>query len=94
MSRDDGFPRADLDSAYQADRKVKAILRRGGDPWRTTAILGLHVFVIIESWRVGERVTLDDAAPMAWTTDDLDEARAVLIEAGLLDDESKVPARS
>lgn len=88
--RNDGFGWADIDTGYYSDTKVKALARRVRDPIRTAAWLDLHKSTIIESFRLGRRVTMDDAAPYFWT--DLEEARADLIAVGLLDADSMLPA--
>ncbi len=89
MTRSGGFSRADIDPALDADRRVKALVRRVRDPLRTAATMYLFVLTYLESWRTGERVSLDDALPL-WWADDAEDARADLIAVGLLDAESRV----
>lgn len=90
MSRDAGFPIADLDAGLLADPKVVALARRLKDPRQTAAHVALYAAVILESWASGERATLDAAAP-AWWLDDLDDVLANLQAVGLLDSEGRVP---
>jgi hypothetical protein len=90
MTRERGFPRADVDTAIFSDAKVKRLARAVGDPTRTAAFFALYLSVVMQSWHEGERISLDDSAP-AWWMDPLDDALAALVAAELLDDEGKIP---
>lgn len=86
MSRDDGFPIADVDTGLFSDAKVKALARRLKDPHLTAEYLCLWTAVLLESWGEGERVPFVDGVP-AWFTDDVDVAVEHLTAVGMLVDD-------
>ena len=67
MSREDGFPIADVDVSMLEDAKVRQLVRVIGDEAMTARCLIGYTAVVLASWRAGERVTLDEAAPL-WLT--------------------------
>jgi hypothetical protein len=92
MSRDDGFPIADMDTGYLDDPKVRNLWRILGDQGRMTHALALHMATLLASWGSGSRVTVAEAAPL-WLTPD-PELVAALATARLLDGSGRLPARS
>lgn len=63
MSRDDGFPVADIDSSYLDDAKMRVLWQRLQDTSLMTHAVLLHQATFLASWRHGERVTVAEAAP-------------------------------
>ena len=92
MSRDDGFPIADVDTGYLDDSKVRNLWRALGDQGRMTHALALHVATLLASWGAGCRVTVTEAAPL-WLTPDPDLI-AALQKTHLLDGTQRLPVRS
>lgn len=95
MSRSDAFGHADIDVMLMADPKVNALAKRHCERDSVLAMtaLGLYVATVLASWHQGRRLTLDEAEP-GWWSEDLDRYAKVLMDADLLDDERRVPARS
>ncbi len=93
MSRDDGFKVADIDTGLPADPKVVALARRLRGGIRTAAAMGLHEALLLASWRLGERVTIDEALP-AWFLDDPGDLVAALRDVRLIDAEGRIPERA
>lgn len=89
MSRDDGFPVADMDSAYFDDAKMRDLWQRVRDGDRMARAVVLHSATLLASWRQGERVTVAQASPL-WMTHD-DETVADLQAVKLLDRGGKIP---
>lgn len=90
MSRDDGFPVADVDSAYFDDAKMRDLWQRIHDPDQMARAVVLHSATFLGSWRQGERITVAQAAPL-WMHADaalVDHLKAVK----LLDRAGKIPA--
>ena len=92
MSRDDGFPIADLDVALLDDAKVHQLVRSTRDEAVVARCLIAYTSVLLASWRHGYRVPLDEAAPL-WLTD-LDDLAERLSEARLLDEDQTIPANA
>jgi hypothetical protein len=92
VSRDDGFPIADVDSGYFEDAKVRALWQRLRDPDRMARALCLHSATVLASWRQGCRVSAAAAAPM-WLLAD-PELMAALRSAKLLDRSGRLPIAS
>lgn len=92
MSRDDGFDVADVATGLFDDPKVKALWRAIGDQGRVSHALALHMATLLASWRQGNRVTVQEAAPL-WLDPD-PELVAALKKARLLDSAGRIPARS
>jgi hypothetical protein len=90
MSRDDGFKVADTDTGLHADPKVVALARKLGGGIRTAAAMSLYEAVRLASWRLGERVAIEEALP-AWFLDDPSDLVAALRQARLVDDEGRIP---
>jgi len=93
MTRDAGLPRADIDTSLFDDPKVVALVRRLKDSFQIMVHVGLYQAVVLKSWRAGERLTLDEAAP-AWWLEPTDEVRANLEVVGLLDAEGRIPEKA
>jgi hypothetical protein len=93
MSRDDGFPTADIDVGLFSDPKVIALARRLRDPLGTLVHVALYEAVVLASWRAGERVDFNIAAP-GWFLDDLAQYVGNLQAVGLLDDDRRIPAHA
>ncbi len=93
MSRDDGFPRADVSVNLYDDDKVKRLYRElSGDLGRMGHAMMLSDSTLLASWRDGRRLTVHEAAPIWLTVDD--ELVAVLVRVGLLDRSHRRPLRS
>jgi hypothetical protein len=93
VSRDDGFPRADVSVALYDDDKVKRLYRElGGDLGRMGHAMMLCEATLLASWRDGKRRTVHEAAPLWLTVDD--GLVAVLVKVGLLDRSHRRPLRS
>lgn len=92
MSRDDGFPVADVDSAYFEDSKMRDLWQRVHDPDLMARAVVLHAATLLGSWRQGERITVGQATPLWMVTDGelVDHLRVVK----LLDRGGKIPATS
>ncbi len=90
MSREAGFSRADVDTSLLADPKVVHLARQLRDPHLVATATCMYVGLVLASWKAGERVTLEDAAP-AWFLEPVDKIRAALTAAELLDSEGRIP---
>lgn len=86
MSRDDGFPTADLSVGFLRDVKVRR-LRQYGDEQAATL---LYLAVVLSSWEEGYRLTADEADSAVSATP---ERTTALQAVGLLDSEGMVPVR-
>lgn len=92
MSRDEGFPHADVDTGFLNDPKITRL-------WRDLApnsdlmarALTVRLACMLTSWQKGERVSAEDAAP-AWLGAITTEVEA-LVRAGLLDQDARIPRR-
>lgn len=89
MSRDDGFPVADMDSAYFDDAKMRDLWQRLHDADRMARAVILHAATLLGSWRQGERITVAQATPL-WMGADA-ELVADLKAVKLLDRAGKIP---
>jgi hypothetical protein len=93
VSRDDGFPVADVSVALYDDDKVKRLYRElGGDLGRMGHAMMLCEVTLLASWRDGRRLTVHQAAPLWLTVDD--ELVSTLVRVGLLDRAFRRPIRS
>ena len=92
MSRDDGFPVADVDSAYFDDAKMRELWQRIADPDRMARAVTLHSATLLSSWRHGERVTVGQAAPLWLLADELTVADLKAVR--MLDRAGKIPLGS
>lgn len=90
MSRDDGFPTADLDTGFLRDVKVRRLRQHLPAEDMPAAIL-VYEAVMLSSWAEGYRLSADEAdtADCAAATP---ERVAALQAVGLLDSAGKVPA--
>src|SRR5690242_9246637 len=89
MSRDDGFRVADIDVGILDDPKVRSLIRGCADEALAARCLVALVATFVSSWARGERVRLEDAAPL-WISD-LPTLAGQLTVARLLDDEHRIP---
>jgi hypothetical protein len=92
MSRDDGFPIADIDTGYFDDAKLKDLWQLLRDPARMALAVVLHKATVLASWRQGCRVTVAQACPL-WMTVDADIQEA-LVTVKLLDRAGRLPFAS
>lgn len=90
VSRDDGFPRADIDVKLLRDPKVRRLRRVLTTPGDAAAAEHLYLAVLLSSWETGYRVSIDDAVAFEVTTPERLEA---LRTVGLLDANDKIPAQ-
>lgn len=89
MSRDEGFGTADVDVGLLDDPKVRRLVRSLGDPDESAACALLYVALVLGSWAEGDRLTVDEAAPL-WLAVTPDR-RSALRAADLTDDEGRIP---
>jgi len=92
VSRGDGFQTADLDVGLFNDPKIRAVVRTTLDEGLTVRAVLAFVAVVLSSWERGERVSLEDAAPL-WLTS-LDGLQGPLEAVGLLDADGRLPDHS
>lgn len=90
MSRDDGFPVADVDSAYFDDAKMRDLWQRVHDPDLMARAVCLHAATLLGSWRQGERITVAHAAPLWMHADE--QLVGHLKSVKLLDRAGKIPS--
>jgi hypothetical protein len=90
MTREDGFRTADVDTGLLDDPKMRALWRSLRDPAAMSRAVVAYLAAVLSSWRTGERVTAEDAAPL-WSDPDPDVLDA-MTAAGLLDAEHRIPA--
>jgi hypothetical protein len=82
------FRNADVDTGLIDDPKLRRLVRGSGDEGTAARAIVGYIATLLTSWDQGDRVSLEDAAP-AWLTD-LDDLRARLAEAGLLDSDGRI----
>jgi hypothetical protein len=87
--RDEGFPHADIDTGIFDDPKVRALARSSRDEGLVARAILAYIATFTASWRAGDRVTLEDAAPL-WLSDVVDLGER-LRDVRLLDDTNCVP---
>lgn len=92
VSRDDGFTRADIDSSYFEDAKMRALWNLLRDADKMARAVVLHKATLLSSWRHGERVTVHEAAPI-WLPVDAELVTA-LVSVKLLDKGGRVAPAS
>lgn len=92
MSRDEGFAIADVDTSLYGDTKVARLWRELGDQLLMGCAMSLLEATRLTSWREGERVKAEDAAP-TWTPD-IARLLAALVASGLLDRTHRIPKKS
>ena len=88
MSRGDGFATADIDTGLLDDAKMRALWRLLRDPEMMARAVVAYTAAVLASWRTGDRITAEDAAPF-W--DDPADLLSPLVAAGLLDAEHRIP---
>ncbi len=92
MSRDDGFEVADVSTSLYDDPKVRELWRLLADEGLMSRAMALYEATRLASWRLGCRVSAEDACPI-WMR--LDPAvLAALRQAKLLDRSSRIPQKS
>ena len=86
------LPHRHLDVGILDDPKVRQLVRLTRDEAVVARCLIAYVSTVASSWDRGERVSLEDSAPL-WLTalDDLGDRLAVV---GLLDEERRIPERA
>jgi hypothetical protein len=89
MSRDAGFPVADMDTGLLDDPKVRRMVRELRDEALICRCLVAYQATVLASWAEGRRVTVDDAAPV-WLTG-INDLRENLELYGLLDEAGMPP---
>lgn len=92
MSRGRGFDHADIDAGLLDDPKFRALARSIRDEGVLARCCIGYVAVVTGSWSAGDRVSLDEAAPV-WLTA-LDDLRERLQAVGLLDGDGRIPAHA
>jgi hypothetical protein len=88
MTRGDGFTTADIDTGLLDDAKMRHLWRLLRDPATMARAVVVYTAAVLASWRTGDRVTAEDAAPL-WN--DPADLLAPLVTVGLLDAEHRVP---
>ena len=88
--RDDGFLHADIDTNLYSDPKIVQLARTYRDPIKTATAVTMYHALILASWRQGERVTVDEAAP-AWWLEPINGIADDLHTVGLTDIEGRIP---
>ena len=87
MSRDDGFPIADIDVGILRDVKIRR-LRQHVPADDVSATTLLYLAVLLSSWEEGYRLTIEEAdSPVPATPERIAALRAV----GLVDADDKIP---
>jgi hypothetical protein len=98
MTRDEGFRTADVDTGLLDDPKMRALWRLidraddvgdGYNADRMARAVVTYLATVLSSWRAGERVIAEDAAPL-W--DSRPDADVALVTVGLLDEQHRIPA--
>jgi hypothetical protein len=91
VSRATGFSHADIDVNLLSDPKLRAARKRLPDPESQKAAVLTYIAVVLESWRIGERLTVMQALP-EWLNYS-EQVVAALVAEGLLDKAERVPAK-
>lgn len=93
MARDEGFAIADVDTSLFDDAKVKRLWRLvQPDAALMATAMTLFEAVRLASWRAGQRVPAEDAAPI-WMPDPAPAIEA-LVGVGLLDTDGLIPPKT
>jgi len=92
MSRDEGFRNADVDVGLLDDPKVRQLVRSTRDEALVARCLVAYVATLTSSWGQGQRVALEDAAPL-WMTG-VSDLRDRLVDVGLIDPDGRIPERA
>lgn len=92
MSREEGFPIADVDSSYFEDGKMRDLWQRLRDPDLMARAVCIHAATLLASWRQGERLTVAQACPL-WLEPSEDVIPA-LKSSHLLDRSTRIPEAS
>jgi len=92
VSRDDGWARADVDTGYFEDAKLRDLWRLVRDEAQMARAVCLHQATLLASWRQGCRVTVEQAVPL-WLTPDAELMKA-LRKVQLLDRRGRIPVAS
>ena len=92
MSREAGFVVADIAVALLDDPKVRRLVRSTKDEPTIARCLVGYLATLLTSWSQGERVVLEDAAPIWLTAADDLTVRLVAVE--LLDADGRLPEQA
>jgi hypothetical protein len=92
VSRGAGFENADIDVGILDDPKFRAFARSTRDEGILARGVVAYLAVTTSSWGAGERVTLEQSAPL-WLTG-LDDLAERLVAVGLLDAEHRIPEKA
>ena len=92
MSRDDGFDVADVSTSLYDDPKVRDLWRLLDDQDRMSRAMVLYEATRLASWRLGCRVSAEDACPI-WLVPDAALFDA-LRQSKLLDKSSRIPQKA
>ena len=91
MTRAGGFAHANLDTSFLDDPKLRALRRRVGVQ-RSEHCVVLYLALVLESWRSGRRMKVNEAV-QDWQDVDEDDVRA-LRAVGLVDRTERIPKAS
>ena len=95
MSREGGSARADWDTSYMDDAKVKALWRIVEPDVATMCeCLAVHEATVLATWREGRRVAADEALPLWFPAPVSPRILDLLIRVKMLDSAHKVPQKS
>lgn len=95
MSRQGGSARADWDTSYMDDAKVKALWRiLEPDVATMCECLIVHEATVLATWREGRRVPVSEALPLWFPAPVSPRILELLIRVRMLDSAHKVPVKS
>lgn len=95
MSRDGGATRADWDTSYMDDAKVKALWRiLEPDVATMCECLVVHEATTLATWREGRRVTVEDALPLWFPSPVAPRILDLLETVKLLDSAHRIPMKA
>jgi hypothetical protein len=93
VNKADGFAIADVDVGLLTDPKVAALLRRVQDQHGAMDAIGLYLSLVLASWAAGDRLTLEETAPI-WWTEPIDDLATDLVVVGLIDADHRIPEQA
>lgn len=89
MGRSDTIRRMDFDTEWLYHHRARDLVRKRPTDWPTWYCA--YLVVLADSWRRGQRVTIESAWPPTGTMPcTVEDARAVLVDVGLLDRTGRV----
>jgi len=95
MSRNGGSTRADWDTSYMDDAKVKALWRiLEPDVATMCECLAVHEATTLSTWREGRRVTVSEALPLWFPSPVSPRILELLVRVRLLDSQHRIPSKS